>query len=328
MWLWPTEKSSIYAEGVKAGAAWVEYRVVPMLGAQIRPAQSGKLKINVEKMVYPFQNQGANWSTQDTTQWKGLAVGEAWYIDKALVDYIKNSDLTVPGNQGKLETRRPEPGSPPLASKAIFRKDNDSYCTPYVTYAQGFTMEFDYSFAKDHGDPSTGYVQVEGKGHQVSFVGNSGVKFGKVAGSDFEVNILDVQSMFLDGTTNGHRLQVQDNGDIKIIQDPENPKPFSEPLSKLMVGVRYGGDYRNMKDWDRDTNPTNAADFESILDQNRRRAGRMKIEVTQADGTYLVKVSIDGVTTYEETGISLVTELPHLQSHWGSGVVFENVVFA
>jgi hypothetical protein len=29
----------------------------------------------------------------------------------------------------------------------------------------------------------------------VSSVGNSGVKFGKVAGSDFEVNILDVQSM-------------------------------------------------------------------------------------------------------------------------------------
>lgn len=111
------------------------------------------------------------------------------------------------------------------------------------TYSFGFMMEFDYLFETTR-NPQWGYVQAEGKQPKLSFVGNSGVKFG-VLESDakpFEAAILDVQSMV--GLGGGmSRFDPSQGGYIQASGDVNTGNVFqTEPLSRLMTGVRYGGD--------------------------------------------------------------------------------------
>ena len=149
--------AAIYAEGTAAGRCTVSWCLYdPAKGVKIGNDQS--LVISVETMVYPFANQDAGWSQLNTSQWKGLNVGPAWGMSKPLIDYILHPDVL-----GTLETRRPDlPNN--VASPGQFNPEKDSISTN-VSYANGFTMEFDYSFQKDHADQDnqdnakTGYVQ-------------------------------------------------------------------------------------------------------------------------------------------------------------------------
>jgi hypothetical protein len=217
-----------------------------------------------------------------------------------------------------------------VASEAVFRKAPPDSKSINVAYANGFTMEFDYYFAPDHGDEN-GYVQAENQPHKISFVGNSGVKFGTCTDEqgkprEFEINILDVQSMQADGQT--HDMVIRDNGNVVLPSGDGND--VSEPLSKLMTAVRYGGSYTTMDDWGQGTPPTSAEQYAAILEENKKHnTGHMKIEVTKEEpaGTFRVKASVNGDRTYEESGIVLNPLVPRLQTHWGSGVVFENVNF-
>ena len=121
-------------------------------------------------------------------------------------------------------------------------------------------------------------------------------------------------------------MSVLDSGDVLITQD--NKKRIPEPLSKLLTGVRYGGDYTRMADWGKSTAPATTADYTSILTKNEaHNTGRMKVQITkEAGGTYSLNVgiSIDGGTTYiptySETGIALTIGIPHLQMHWGAAL--------
>ena len=72
----------------------------------------------------------------------------------------------------------------------------------------------------------------------------------------------------------------------------------------------------------------NNPDYANILKSqfDNRTSGRMVIDATKTGATYTVRVTLDGVETYEATGLSItgLTNLK-LQSHWGSGVIFSEM---
>jgi hypothetical protein len=176
-------------------------------------------------------------------------------------------------------------------------------------------------------------VRIDNNGSQpekLSFVGNSGVKFGGK-----EVAILDVESMVgkggeaeevpLDAFDPSQGGYIQSNGNVDT-----GGAYTTEPLNKLMTGVIYGGDYKKMADWgDSQNDPDSAADYFSILENNYDRTNsHIKIDVTLVSGsTYTVNVYLDNEqqTCYSETLTLTSLATLNLQSHWGSGVIFTNM---
>jgi len=225
-------------------------------------------------------------------------------------------------------------------------------------------MEFDYSF-EIHGnkDDKTGYVQAEPEQDKplqkkVSFVGNSGVKFGKYRlrnpdgtfkldkygkqqWKDFEINILDVRAMAdRAGGLGDLKSKIERSGSSAQIAVAGYK---AEDVNTLMTGVRYGGDYKCMNDWGgtalpAPNPPTTVDDYYSILKNNATHTksddadskdNHMKIEVVKdnAPNKFTVTVWVNNQPTYQESGIVMAIGFPHLQSHWGSGVVYSNLQF-
>jgi len=322
-----TLPSSIYAEGITTGRQTVSWRLVKTSTSEI--VASDTVAINVEKIVWPFATQTyqQNWNERPTSDWVGLDVAEAWYMDKTLVDYVM-----TPGTKGHLETIHPNLDNPNAPGTQVTWASKEGGLSPTTdTYTNGFTMEFDYSFETSRFSP-TGYIQASGKPAKLSFVGNSGVKFGTMtSGKLCEVNILDVKSMVAEGgglnefdpSQNGY---VRSNGDVDT-----NDQYQTEALKTLVTGVIYNGDYDNMKDYqdvDPDDPPTAQDFYDTLVNNYNRTNGHIKIDVTLVSGsTYTVNVYLDNEqqTCYSDaiTLTSLATL--NLQSHWGSGVIFSNM---
>jgi hypothetical protein len=192
-------------------------------------------------------------------------------------------------------------------------------------------MDFDYSFDTSR-NPDDGYVQAATGTNpkKLSFVGNSGVKFGDVSDPNpnkkaYEAAILDVSSMI----DVGGGLQVFDGG-IDNYGNVIDPPYLTEPLNRLMTGVKYGGDYSKMSDYNavNPSDPPTSGDFYQTLVNNASRgSGHMTIEATLTGAaTYAVGIYIDGSLTYYDDGESIENlNQIYLQSHWGSGVVFSNL---
>jgi len=309
----------IWAEGTVVGPQTVTWSLLKTAtNAVIR---QHTVKINVESIVWPSVNQThtEDWQNRPTIEWDGIALAAAWSIDKALVDYI-----TAPNDKGSIETIRPDMNGGTTASAD--GADSTVQLTDAAGFANGFTMEFDYSFDRERGDGTTGWVSANGKPDRLSYVGNSGVKFGTaMLGADlkdFEIAILDVTSMV--SVAGGLETGIGNDGNVSV----NGYQP--ESLNKLMTGVRYGGDYRYMNDWGNgDALPTTGDGYHDILSNNTSRANtHIKIDLAREDDTFTVTVYLDYQTQwcYRETGIALQnygTIL--LQSHWGSGVIFSNM---
>jgi len=332
----------LYVEGTEVAEKHVYWRLVKPGGTANNKAEvvaRDTVEINVEDLVYPFVDQDIyNWYHFAASTWQGLNVGDAWYMDKTLVDYINTSGLHVPGQQGILETIHPDMDDPTGGKPLTWASREGDISTSKETYADGFTMEFDYSFEpKERGDGVTGYVQANAYTvpsppqqrklkEKLSFVGNSGVKFGTSVRpsdqktKDFEIAILDVQSMV--GKAGG-LSNITIDGETKVVSGAYE----KEHLSTLMTAVRYGGDFANMPaDYKTDGggNPDYPATLESQY--SNRTPARMVIDAAKNGTTYTVIVTLGGVETYRGTGLSITgLDKLKLQSHWGSGVIFSNM---
>ena len=231
-----------------------------------------------------------------------------------------------------------------VASPGQFNPEKDSISNTNVSYANGFTMEFDYSFQKDHADQNnqdnakTGYVQADilTDRKRVSFVGNSGVKFGtttttvngKTTTPEFEINILDVANMMTVARGDVPKPKITVDGYVERLSYKK------EPINTLMTGVRYGGDYTKMADWGNPLTPPASPDqfYKLLTDNATRNTGHMMIVVSKdAGGTFTVVVGVMAgnvlTPTYAESGIALAIAPPKLQTHWGSGVTFTNIAY-
>ena len=134
----------------------------------------------------------------------------------------------------------------------------------------------------------------------MSFVGNSGVKFGKYTDAsgtsrEYEINILDVASMKDVAKVDATGSNITPSGTIA------RPGYKVEPLNTLMTGVKYGGDYACMLS---EYQPTNADEFFALLQSDMAcnaasGATHMKISVTPSSGgKFQILVWTGGVLTY------------------------------
>lgn len=335
----------IWVEGTGlAESAAVSWMVQTPGGAALA---SDEVKFSVEKVVWPFtQPQLSDWNIRHTSQWNGLELAPAWYIDKALEDYINN-----PEDRGTIETIHPdmEIGGVPAASEVGQMSATSGPASIGGTYAFGFVMEFDYVFETSRNPTQWGYIQADHWDNydedpeleltrKLSFVGNSGIKFGAIeaTGDPFEAAILDVESMVsLAGGLD--EFDPSNGGGINVSGTVSIPLYRPEPLNKLMTGVRYGGDYRRMVDnpghiFDPPEDPADADEYyDTLLNNHGHANGHMNIDVTRIDQTeyYRVDIYLDRaqVPCYSEyvrlttAGIGALS----VQSHWASGVVFNDM---
>lgn len=326
---------TVYAEGKATGTRDVFWRLVDAGTGNILARDT--VNVKVEMIVWPFSIQGnADWNDRPTTDWDGLALGSAWYIDKALIDYIK-----TPSEKGTIETIHPDLDDPNTAGTQLtWSSKVGSPSTTRQSYPNGFTMEFDYTFERSRGDGVHGYVKIDPEKdgvprQKLSFVGNSGVKFGNTsADKPVEAQIIDVYAMVENaGGVNafdpGQGGEVDGSGNVDTIQ------PFEvEAVSTLMTAIRYDGDYTKMLA-DNPVlpgSPDTAKEFYDTLKSNYDRHAsnnQMKVEVTRLDPqqtTYTLEI-YQGLTLVYSEDIALTTSIGKLdlQSHWGSGVIFSDM---
>ncbi|NOX56940.1 MAG: tandem-95 repeat protein [Planctomycetes bacterium] len=336
---WPGSLT-VYAEGSEPGAGRLHWRFQKDATILARDA----VRINVENLVWPFETQThADWNARPTSDWVGLELADAWYIDKALVDYIVN-----PADKGSIATIYPDMENGTRASQ----DGPDSVSTN--TYGTNVTLVFDYTFERRGGN-EFGYVQANvlpkvkdddkrvdpGSGEatdraKLSFVSNSGIKIPH-ADKYKEVAILDVEKMIelaggIDSFTKDENAPrgpkgIDDNGMVDIMQtvfghvyDFED-----EPLSRLMSGVLYDGDYTKMTDFQAGSvAEATSQDFIDTLARNAAHQGASNRMEIIFSGTRLT-VKINGQVVYDDPNAGLTLGQFLVQSHWGSGVVFSRM---
>ncbi|MGB7347675.1 MAG: hypothetical protein WBD20_25855 [Pirellulaceae bacterium] len=295
-----------------------------------------KIVFSVEKIVWPFANPPAGYQddpTSDANSWIGIELNEGWFIDKALIDYIVN-----PADRGTIETVHPDRTTPHEARPRTVkgRADNDGELSPSTeSYPNGFRAEIEYAFP--HRDLN-GYVQAVGKGAKLSLVGNSGVKFGANAdefNKPWEVAIKDVDGLFAEaGGDAAVQTATDANGNVDVV----TPDYAAEPVNRLMTAVVYGGDYKLMKNnpryhihYAQSFKPADASEYyQTHLANNSLSDGLMVIDLKRSGVTWVLVVTLGGVETYRDNNfVPIQPDNPlgeiSLQSHWGSGVRFNNM---
>lgn len=320
---------NIYIEGLEVGGASAK---LEMLDGGVVMGAPDDVTYSVEKIVWPFENPPSGYQnepTSDTSKWVGIELNEGWYIDKALVDYITN-----PEDLGTIETVHPDRTAPHESQPKIVkaRADNDGELSASTeSYPNGFRAEIEYEFP--HRDVN-GYVQALGKGARLSFVGNSGVKFGSNSANSnkpWEINILDVDALFAEaGGSAVLQAATDESGEVEVTTPDYN----KEPVNRLMTAIVYGGEYEKMTDNPNYTTaseesepPADAGEYhDTHLSNKERPDGVMVIDVKPVGATWSLVITLSGVETFRDDDFD-PGDLSKfsLQSHWGSGVRFQSM---
>ncbi len=236
-------------------------------------------------------------------------------------------------------------------------KDGFSYLTSALTYSGGFTMNYSYTFDRSYGD-AYGYVQAKNengtdKSKKLSFVGNGGIKYGGESGS-FEAAIFDVRAMvamILNDPNVVNQTTLNDNqkndlstkinlkfntkNELSLDVQYSNGKSYDlEPLSKLLNAVGYGlsGEFYAV-DFNGADLPTIHADIINYIvavfaQMSSEIVGQVDAIANSGKLTSLT-IKQGANNTYVFSNESSFTNHDgkvYLQAHWGSGVVYKNIV--
>ena len=194
-------------------------------------------------------------------------------------------------------------------------------------HQNGFRMTLDYTFEK-RSSPN-GYVQAlqaggSQGGNKLSFVGNSGIKFG--ANNSREASILDMKAMVAQGGGMG-AIKAAAPGSIS---GKVNVSGYlqEEPM-RLMTGVIYNALLDERVKQFPMAGGTVKERIGTMLESNTNALGntQLVLETTKnVDETWKLSIRINGDLTYEDPNfdVSTITTLS-LQSHWGSGVIFNKM---
>lgn len=280
-------------------------------------------------------------------------------------------------NTGVFETANTGGLQYPTAFTAAFPGETQNLAVtdnggPYLksvnTYENGFEMTFDYAFDRTRGD-QYGYVQADTNGNgdcsdenrKVSFVANSGIKLGGIGGASTgipEVAIIDMDAMVqkvweLDAETDARKACDDPVTYFKSRIDASGSvvsgggKFVSEPLTKLLNGIRYGSKHTGNNGDDGANNGivmSVAADgtpnffaeetysYTDLFDTFWAKRNENSVKITWTPSTSgsnvgCLIVYVNNVKTYQENGVNIGDDLSYLyvQTHWGSGVTISNV---
>ena len=207
-------------------------------------------------------------------------------------------------------------------------------------FSLSFTVELDPRYVHADYRPKGGDERITADDERkLSFVANSGVKIGPINQRYYEVAILDVVGWvnMIGGLAvlNDPNAWVGDK--VHLVDEEGNMRYVEEPLSQLMTAVKYKGNYDDMTDA-QGINATGWEDYYKILERHYNRfqalgrTYRMKVEY-DGNATLTVSVAPQGSnafsTVYQDKNFQLqgTNNYLHLQSHWGSGVRFTNMLY-
>jgi hypothetical protein len=285
-------------------------------------------------------------STLHAAAWNGLKVPSAWEYDEQ--EYTIETHAPSGFYDETTGKYYPADRANPQGDPAHATEEGPD-ASSVLKCGKGFDITLNYYFDHDRGG-DFGYVHAvkdlepDGNGaydctllQKLSFVGNSGVKFGGK-----EVQILDVKAMvkMVDGdppellsswANSVFSTGIDDNAKVTVGDyTPEN-------LGCLLSGVVYGdrtsltawpevADYANAaEDADGDPEPHAPRErlFNALKNNYNRTNGSLTIEVTPHTAFTQVDVYLDGTESFSDSALALASiNKVTVQGHWGSGIVF------
>jgi hypothetical protein len=342
-----TFPAKVFIEGLAIGQHEVTWQLCePSVPGQNGPPQvvtpPDVVDLSVEEMVFPTIDQRRNdndedWTSKNTSGWDGFVLKEnyPWIIEKPLVDFIK-----AKAPVGWLETTLKQPQPPDNANAPSLESRQ-------TANGGSFTIEFAYEFDRSRGDGTYGWVEANGQ-QKLSFVANSGVKFG--TGYNTEIALLDVRAMVDRATRNGHTgldafrpgkgggiVRKEENSVEFVVDFPDLTGNEREEIARLLTAVAYNRDFIGVTDA-LDMPPTprdrDADDYFQVLEAMYKRAGDAAggtLKATYTAASSSLTILLNGQQTYNRVpparplpDVGEVANL-QLQSHWGSGVRFKNI---
>jgi hypothetical protein len=132
----------------------------------------------------------------------------------------------------------------------------------------------------------------------------------------------------------GADLGIDQSGEVTMRRDPETLYE-GEELSRLLHGVEYDGPYMWMPDYisadpQGDPEMPTSEKYVNTLDSNYgHNSSTMIVGVTgtETSGIFNLAIFVNGLSTYFQPNIVLGTlDTFDVQSHWGSGVIFSNMI--
>jgi len=266
-----------------------------------------------------------------TPYWKGFEIKKKWQTSaKMHAVKIVGDDRYGNVSNGSIRTQYPDIvigegyGSPnPAIPGTIFGKrggggsgESDN-AKSVKTFPNGFTLELEYEYDPVGDDLSKcppllvvpggyGYVPIKNGNaypHKLSFVANSGVKFGGI-----EVAILDVASMVkIVGGTGQNAIDafkyvspsqgIQNNGNVEGLSNSSitgTAKFATEHVTTLMSHVIYRGEPGKMQDYLDASDKLDPADpdepradwkkwWNTLKNNWKRHSTKMKIKVSESN---------------------------------------------
>jgi hypothetical protein len=329
--------STVFIESLYAGNREIHWSFVSPGGTILA---RDTVRINGEKIVWPSNETEAadkddpgNWASQNSANWNGFELGEAWEIDKSLRQIIN-------GHDSDIRTRYPEKQS----SDAW--QGTDDYKTTTIDLPSGdFTVTVEYAFQEaplgrtinNFADTTHDYIKP-------GFHTNSGIFIGQTEIQIFNsaalASLLDAGdsggSVVLDGDPSA-TIYAYNNDTTKKVWltesvggPPPSDSKLSESYSALVNAIVYNKDGSTdvqYKAYDSNNVEVPLNTLNAV--KNARMGGQIAIVVRPNAPVYKLEVTCSGVTyrykALPATSTSADANKITLQSHWGSGVVFTNV---
>ena len=332
--------TTLYAEGVLTGQRWVCCTLLRSDGEYV--IDEDEIEINVEKIVWPSNETDAanmgdpdNWANQNSENWNGFEVGEAWEINKSLCEIIN-------GDDSDIRTRYPEKRDAGWCN--VWEGTGDYKTTKADLPSGDFTVTVNYAFQEaPDGRTINSFADTTKDYIKPGFHINSGICIGnteiQIFNSAALASLLDAEdtggTVVLDGNSSARIYAYDDESTKKVwlTQSVGGPPPsdpdLSESYSGLVNAILYNKSGRTDADfiaYDSNDNEVDLNTFSAVT--NARMGGTITI-VVRPDDEYKLAITCSDVTyrykalppTSTQADANKIT----LQSHWGSGVVFTNV---
>ena len=240
-------------------------------------------------------------------------------------DWLVPSGWTIEGVNA-FTTPMPVAGAVGPKTEGTGVITNDGNAITKQSYPDGFILEFDYLFERNTTPGyAQGYLMADNKptyeiinsqdDQKMGFFGNSGVKIFGI----YEIQLFDVNALL---NMLGQDLSVNQSGRIVDANGY-----IGDNVGTFISGIPYDSPNKTITD----------LNLASLLQSSRNR---VIINVTRVSNDYTVSVSVNDCVTLPEqvitngTGSNVGVTVASLsdpqkkiqiQSHWGSGVKFENV---